>query len=226
MCFSVQADLVVGLALVPVGVLTLREVRRPRELVFAALPLLFAVHQLVEALVWAGTNGDVSTTVEHAATMAYLVFAMPVLPILVPLGVLLLEPRGSRLRVAGFVVLGAAVSAYFAFVLLTEPVSVAVHPYGLEYETGVRNGGLWVTLYIVAVIGPSLLSGYSSIVAFGLLNLVGLTVVAIVYAEAFVSLWCVYAAVASVLILRHMIHRRRLPDLHRLAGRPLVPGHP
>jgi len=51
-CFSVEADLVAGAALLPIGVVTLREVRHVRELPFAALPLLFAAHQLVEALVW------------------------------------------------------------------------------------------------------------------------------------------------------------------------------
>ena len=46
-CFSVEADLVAGAALVPVGVLSLREVKKPDELPFAALPLLFALHQFV-----------------------------------------------------------------------------------------------------------------------------------------------------------------------------------
>ncbi|MCW2764198.1 MAG: hypothetical protein JWO11_157, partial [Nocardioides sp.] len=71
MCFSVEADLVAGVALLPVGVLALREVRHPREVPFAALPLLFALHQLVEAVVWAGTEGRVSADLQHAATLAY-----------------------------------------------------------------------------------------------------------------------------------------------------------
>ena len=82
---------------------------------------------------------------------------------------------------------------------------------------------MWTVLYVVAVIGPSLLSGYPSIVAFGVLNLVGLSVVALVYDEAFTSLWCVWAACTSLLVLLHMVRRRRLPDEHRLRGEPLVP---
>ncbi len=46
MCFSLQADLVAGAALVPIAVLSLREVRTRRELPFALLPALFCVHQL------------------------------------------------------------------------------------------------------------------------------------------------------------------------------------
>lgn len=219
MCFSVEADVVAGLLLLPVGVLSLREVRRPRELPFASLPLLFAVHQLVEAVVWAGTEGSVSSAVQHAAAVAYLIFALPVLPTLMPLAVLLLEPQGARLRVAPFVALGAVVSAYLAFVLATNPIQVVARPHALSYIVGLPHENVWTVLYIVAVIGPSLLSGYPSIVAFGVLNLVGLTFLGIAYVEGFASLWCVWAGLTSVLILLHMVRRRRLTDEHRLHGR-------
>ena len=51
MCFSVQADLAAGVLLLPVAAVSLREVRHVRELPFAAVPLLLALHQLVEAVV-------------------------------------------------------------------------------------------------------------------------------------------------------------------------------
>ncbi|MCW2795494.1 DUF6629 family protein [Nocardioides sp.] len=220
MCFSVEADLIAGVALLPVGVLALREVRHPREVPFASLPLLFALHQLVEALVWAGASGDVSDGVQRAAALAYVLFALPVLPTLVPLAVLMLEPRDARLRVAPFVALGLVVSAYLTVAVLQGPVEVRVHAHALAYGVGLENVTLWTVLYIAAVIGPSLLSGYPSIVAFGVLNLVGLTVVALLYREAFASLWCVYAACTSVLIVLHMVLRRRLTDPQRLQGQP------
>jgi hypothetical protein len=220
MCFSVEADVVAGLVVLPVGVLALREVRHRRELPFASLPLLFALHQLVEAVVWAGTEGDVSAHAQRVAALLYLLVAMPLLPALVPVAVLLLEPRGSRARVAPFVVLGAVVSAYFAFVVVDGPIRVTAHAHGLAYATGLDHGDLWAVLYIAAVIGPSVLSGYPSIVAFGLVNLVGLSVVAISYQESFASLWCVWAALSSVLILVHLVLRRRMTDPQRLQGEP------
>ncbi len=219
MCFSLESDLVVGLALVPVGVVSLRQVRTPRELPFASLPLVFAAHQLIEALVWAGADGRASPAVQEAATVAYLAIALPLLPLLVPVAVTLLEPRESRRRLLGFVALGALVAAYFTAVLVTSPVSVTAHPYALEYATGVTNGWLWTALYVVSVIGPTLRSSYQSVVVFGFVNLLGLTLVALVHTQGFISLWCVQAAVASLLVLVHMLRRRRLPDADRLAGR-------
>lgn len=222
MCFSLEADLVVGVALLPVAAVSLREVRHVREVPFAALPLLFSLHQFIEAVVWAGVDGHVSAGVQQVAAMAYLIIAFPLLPILFPLSVLLLEPRGARLRVAPFVALGAVVSTYFALAVLTGPIRVVAHPRALAYVAELENGVQWTGLYVIAVIGPSLLSGYRSLVAFGVLNLIGLSTVALVYAEAFTSIWCVYAALTSVFIAAHMVLRRRLPDSDRLQGHATV----
>jgi hypothetical protein len=218
MCFSVTADLTVGAVLLPVAVLSLREVRRWREVPFASVPLVFAVHQFIEAAIWAGLGGEISPEATHLAVRAYLFIAMPLLPTLIPLSVLLLEPRDARLRVSPFVALGLVVSAYLAFVVLVRPVGVVEHPHALVYQTEVQNQYIWAVLYVIAVIGPALMSGYPSIVAFGALNLVALIVVAVFYLEAFASLWCIYAAAVSALVFLHMVRRRRLSDPHRLHG--------
>ncbi|TAM69166.1 MAG: hypothetical protein EPN51_09795 [Mycobacterium sp.] len=216
MCFSMTADLVVGAGLVPVAVATLREVKHWREVPFALLPTVFAVHQFIEAAVW--PNSVVSPGMAHLAMLAYVFIALPLLPALVPWAILMLEPCGARLRVAPFAVLGIVVSVYLAVVVLTEPVKVTRGPHALQYQTGVDGGYVWAGLYVIAVIGPALMSGYRSIVVFGLANLVGLIVVALLYVHAFASLWCIYAATLSVLALVHMVRRRRLPDPHRYHG--------
>ncbi|OBF07598.1 hypothetical protein A5730_12240 [Mycobacterium sp. ACS4054] len=216
MCFSITADLVVGTALVPVAVASLREVKHWREVPFASLPAVFSVHQFLEAAVW--PNRVVSAGFANFAMHAYVFIALPVLPLLVPVAILMLEPRGARLRVAPFAVLGAVVSAYLAVVVLAKPVGVTRCPHVLEYQTASRDSYLWAVLYILAVIGPALMSGYRSIVVFGLANLVGLVLVAMFYFEAFASVWCIYAAVMSVLVLVHMVRRRRMPDPHRYRG--------
>jgi hypothetical protein len=218
MCFSENADLVAGAALTPIGLASLREVRCWREVPFASLPMLFALHQFVEAFVWGAADGHVSQHVGHAAAIAYVVFALPVLPTLLPLSVLLLEPRTVRLRVAPFVTIGVVVSSYLAVALATHGVTVTVHEHSLGYGTGLSDGVFWAVLYVLAVVGPSILSGYRSIVAFGVFNLVGLIVVAALYVEAFASFWCILAGITSALVLLHMHRRRKLPDADRIHG--------
>src|SRR5476651_2056475 len=98
MCFSPEADFTAGVVIAGVGVETLRRVRARRELIVAALPLLFGIHQLVEGFVWLGLRGQVSTGLGDAAKEAYIVFAHAVLPIIVPVGFMLVEPNDRRAR--------------------------------------------------------------------------------------------------------------------------------
>jgi hypothetical protein len=216
MCFSVTADLVAGAALTPVAVLSLREVRHWREAPFASLPAVFAAHQLIEAFVWAQLEGNVSPRVGQLAALVYVFIAWPLLPALVPTSVMLLEPRERARRVAPFVAIGLVVAAYLAYVVLTRPVGVVVHPHCLEYRTGVGHPLVWATLYVVAICGALVVSSYPLVRVFGALNLVGLIMVSMVYFEAFTSLWCAYAAFASLAVWLHMRSRRGLPDRDRL----------
>ena len=220
-CFSMTADVVAGAALVPVAVRSLREVKHRSELLFALLPAIFALHQFLEVAVWAGLDGDVPAGVANFAMRGYLFIAWPLLPIYVPLALLMLENQRAGRRVLPFVALGAVVSVYLSYVVLANPVAVIQHSHGLEYDTAVRHPLVWAVLYIVAVIGPALVSGYHSIVAFGVLNLVGLIVVAVFYFESFASLWCVFASASSILILVHMIRRRQVPDALRAHADPV-----
>jgi hypothetical protein len=222
MCFSVTADLVAGAALTPVAVLSLREVRRWREVPFAALPAVFAAHQLIEAFVWAQLSGDVSPRVGQLAALVYVFIAWPLLPALVPTSVMLLEPRERARRVAPFVAIGWVVAAYLAYVVLARPVLVVEHPHCLEYQTGVAHPLVWATLYVVAICGALVVSSYGLVRVFGVLNLLGLIVVSMIYFAAFTSLWCAYAAVASLAVWLHMRSRRGLPDPERLRGETLV----
>jgi hypothetical protein len=223
-CFSATADLVAGGVLVPLGVLSLAQVRHPREAAYAALPLLLGAHQLVESLVWKGSEGEVDSATAHAAAVAYVVFALPVLPLLVPLAVLLLDP-GRRRWIAPFVALGAVVCAVMAHAVATHGVRVDVHPHALVYHVGLPRPELWTGLYVLAVMGACLVSHYPGVKLFGLLNLVGITVVALAYREAFASLWCVYAALASLVVLWHMLQRRHHEaELEERRGRRDVEG--
>ncbi len=86
MCFSVEADVVAGAFLLPMAVVSLREVRQARELPFASLPLLFALHQLAEAVIWATYDEHaVSAPRGHVAVWVYVGFALVVAPTLFPL---------------------------------------------------------------------------------------------------------------------------------------------
>jgi hypothetical protein len=65
MCFSATANFGGSGVLGAVGVVTFTKVKHRRELPFAALPTLFAVHQFIEGFVWLGLDGILSPEVAH-----------------------------------------------------------------------------------------------------------------------------------------------------------------
>jgi hypothetical protein len=67
MCFSAEADFAVAAAVAPVGVATVRAAARPQDLLLAALPLLLALHQLTEGVVWLGLQGGAPGGLRDAA---------------------------------------------------------------------------------------------------------------------------------------------------------------
>src|SRR6202034_1662816 len=106
MCFSATANFVGSGVLGAVGVVTLTKVKHRRELLFASLPALFAVHQFIEGFVWLGLDGVLSPTVAHNMGAAFVLYAQGLLPFLMPLSVLLFEPDAkSRRRMLPFLVL-------------------------------------------------------------------------------------------------------------------------
>ncbi len=64
--------------------MTLAEVKHRRELLFAAMPCLFALHQFTEGFVWLGLNGTLPAIVTHDAGAAYILYAQGLLPFLLP----------------------------------------------------------------------------------------------------------------------------------------------
>ena len=73
MCFSPEVDALAGLVVGAVAIDAVRHVRRPSDRPLAALPVIFAAHQLVEALVWWSLQGRLPEVVGYLAVLAYLV---------------------------------------------------------------------------------------------------------------------------------------------------------
>jgi hypothetical protein len=200
-CFSPQADLASAALIAPVGVLALRAARSRRELPLASLPALFALHQAIEAVVWLGLRGHVGAGVQQAAALTYLLFAQVVLPVLVPAAFLLLERDPHRRRaIAGLTAAGVAVGAYLLSTIVLHPVGVLAADHVVVYVTRTQLDGLLAVVYVTAVCGPALLSSDGTLRLFGVVNLAGVLLAALVRYEAVTSVWCTYAALASVLV--------------------------
>ena len=218
MCFSAEADLVTGVAVSFVGVDALRHVTTAREYPLAALPLLFAVHQLIEVFVWWGVDGQVAWSVARGAIFVYLVVAF-VLPIVVPVSVLRVESKPRRRELMALCVgLGLGVSTLLLVGLTDGPVGAQDAGHRIAYEIGGHYGVVLAVLYVIACCGALLASSSRAIVAFGAANLVAVSVLAYLTAGNIASLWCAWAAVSSVAIALHLRARGRVRLLRAVAS--------
>ncbi|MFE7563313.1 DUF6629 family protein [Kitasatospora sp. NPDC057500] len=208
MCWSARADLVVGGAVTAVGVLCLvrnHRAGRPERLPLAALPLVLGVHQLIEAAVWLGADGDLPAAPAAWARTAWAVIALPLLPLLVPVGVrrAAVDAGPSRRRLlTALVLLGLLVAVPLAHAIATRPVGVTAHAHTLDYRIGIPHPALLLSGYLLATVGALLISGDRRLRHLGLFTAAGALACALLWRLAFISTWCALAALASALLLR------------------------
>lgn len=215
MCFSATANFTGSAVLGVIGVATLAEVKHRREFLFAAMPLLFAVHQVVEGFVWLGLDNTLPAYVAHDAGAAFVLYAQGLLPFLLPLSVYLIEPTQHRQRrMFWFVLLGGGLMLYILWGLTAYPLQVSARSHSIVYFNPVTTTVAVAVLYVIATCGALLFSGFRDLVVLGVANIIGLLVVMVVMSYAFTSIWCAYAAVISVLIYFHF--RRRPHRAHAL----------
>ena len=87
--------------------------------------------------------------------------------------------------------------------LTAYPSEVSVKGNSLVYINQATNNTWVAVLYVIATCGSLFFSKIRVMVLFGVANLAILLTVMAVKRYAFTSLWCAYAAVASVIILAY-----------------------
>src|ERR1700690_3273936 len=154
MCFSATANFVGSGVLGAVGAVTLTKVRHRRELLFAALPMLFALHQFIEGFVWLGLDGIMSPTVAHNMGSAFMLYAQGLLPFLLPLSVLLFEPNApSRRRMLPFLALGTGTTLYILWALTAYPLQLGIKGNSIVYINQATNNTAVALFYVIATCG-------------------------------------------------------------------------
>ena len=207
MCFSATASVSAGARLLGLGTLTLNAARRPCELPLAAIPLLFALQQLSEDVIWLTFRYE-APLLNTVMTHAYSFFSHVLWPAYIPLAVLLIEPPGLRRRLLlAFVVGGLAVGVYLLYVLAA--FGVASRPTGqhIEYVSPHFFAAVVMTLYLLSTTVSPLLSTHRMVKLFGVLALVSFGGAYFFYATWFISVWCFFAALLSVTVYFYFVLR-------------------
>lgn len=196
-------------ALFIVAMMTYSKVSTPREVLFASLPMLFALHQFTQGFVWLGMYDIIGPRPLQLAEGIFVFYAQGLLQFLVPLSLWLIEPSGWRKQLIGVLtVIGGALTVYTLYGLAHEPTTVYVHDHLLVYVNPWTHKTWVAVVYVLTTCGSLILSRSIAIQLFGFVNLLGLTLVFLLTPYAFTSLWCLYAATVSVLLYFYFVERR------------------
>jgi hypothetical protein len=213
MCFSATASLLSTGLTGAVGIVSLSRANGLRELPLAATPLIFAVQQGIEGLLWLSLPQASDGSISTGLTFAFLIIAEVFWPVFAPIAALVIEPDKRRRHLMLFcLAIGVGVGAYLLWLIVNQPHSAAILDGHLVYVTEYRHSDVVGLAYLAATALPLLLSSRRTIIALGIIVLVGSATAYAFYWEAFVSVWCFFAAAASVIIVSHFewAHRRRL----------------
>lgn len=212
MCFSATASFTAGITLSVLGVATLRQVPSRREFLLGTFPLLFAIQQFSEGVVWLTLGQDSFNPINSLVTYIFLFFATVIWPILCPLSIYLLEPSVVKRKISlGLAILGIAFGIYLFGFVLRYGVDLAKFSGNLLYDLNFipfYEGNKY--LYLIVTAFPFLLASEFQLKLFGAFVIFSFSMSEFFYKVTFVSVWCFFAAVLSAglyFIVRELKHR-------------------
>ena len=204
MCFSATASFSAGILLLGIGALALKSVRSPCEWPMAAVPLLFAFQQLSEGVIWL-TFAHEAPRLNAAMTQFYSFFSHALWPAYIPFAILLLEPPGPRRSVLGaFFAAGFLVGAYLLIMMFAFPIVSRPTGQHIEYVAPHFFAATVMTLYLLSTTVSPMFSTHRLLKLFGVLSLLSFGAAYFFYATWFISVWCLFAAILSVIIVLHL----------------------
>ncbi len=220
MCFSASASFIAGAALTVVGVASVSQVRKPVHLVFAAMPLFFAIQQFCEGFVWLSLSNPDFVGWHLFAKYSFLIFAQVIWPFFIPLAFLLIEPDPKRRKIIRyFLFAGIADSLILSYRLFFFPSLAQIDGCHISYEIGAFKAMQIVTgvLYVGAIVIAPFFSSWRSGIALAVVNVVSLVVTQVFYEAYLVSVWCFFAAAQSVIVFFVMREIKRTSKFSQLA---------
>jgi hypothetical protein len=203
MCFSAGASFGASAVLSVIGVAVIKKVKSPDQILFASIPLIFAVQQFSEGFVWLALSYPAFASLGKVSSYTFLVFAQMVWPLCVPISIVMQEKDVNRKKILKlFAGIGVLVSAYYAHRLWMYGVHATIAGHHVAYKQVYPDswGHVADMLYGIATITPTFLSKTKRMWTFGLAISISYMITAIVYANYILSVWCFFASIMSILI--------------------------
>lgn len=203
MCFSATASFGSAAILAVIGIASVRKTTRQTQMPFAGIPFIFAIQQFAEGCVWLSLTKNTYAEWQEPSSNLFLLFALVIWPIWIPLSILLLEKNNHRKSILYFLLaIGVLVAGYFSYSLLSSPVIAKIGNSHISYKLA-YPGSLFTSsnlLYGLATILPSLITSAKRTWLLGMFVILSYTATRIFFPENIISVWCYFAALISCVV--------------------------
>ncbi|WP_295648826.1 DUF6629 family protein [uncultured Mucilaginibacter sp.] len=207
MCFSASASFGAGAVLLAMGVTSLKKCSKPSQILFASIPLFFALQQITEGFLWVSLLHPSFALCRWPATYLFLLFAQIIWPVWVPLSIRLLEKDPNRKKWLNMALgTGLLVSVYLAFRMVTQHVGASIIGWHVVYDIGEPDPVLHssTVLYFIATVAPSFISSVKKMWIFGISATLAYIISYIFFEHYLISVWCFLAAIMSSAVITIM----------------------
>jgi len=204
MCFSAGASFGASAVLGTIGVISLKKVLEPTQRPFAMIPLIFAVQQFSEGMLWIGLSHPVAAAWSHFPVYIFLIFAQLIWPVWVPYAVFRLEKDPVRKRILQvLLIIGLFISCYLLYCMFVYRVSAEIRSGHIHYSLSFPIALAWISsvLYFMPTVASLFVSGVKKMPMLGAAILISFLVTKIFFEDFLISVWCFFAAILSLVVL-------------------------
>lgn len=202
MCFSATVSFVTSLGLIIIGALSVVQSNR-KQLMFAAIPLLFGIQQFAEGLLWIFLRYNYNYGIS-IATNVFLTFAFIIWPAWMPWSISLMEPNRYKkifMKILGWIGIFWSLSILIILVIngSSAIISQGNIKYILNFPVALTNK--WaVAAYLIITTVPMFISSKKGLWLFGIATIASCLISYGLWNVGFVSVWCFFAAILSTMI--------------------------
>ena len=203
MCFSAEASFTAGAVLTVVGIAAQTKVHRSSQVLFAGVPLIFAVQQFSEGILWSVLPGGAYPGLEKIAAYIFLLIARAGWPLIIPLAFLLMEQDKKRQN-AMRILFAAGIFTSLCYVgsLIFLNFRTVISGHHIRYITDFPwfYSNIVQAAYLFSTVTPLFISSIRGTRPLGILMAVSCILSFILFTEYTTSVWCFFAAILSIVI--------------------------
>lgn len=176
------------------------------------MPVLFAVQQICEGVVWLSFGDPVFERFRQVAMYIFLAIAQAGWPLFIPLFVLVAETNAKRKKILAFFAgAGVIAAVFFTWCLLQFDARIGMHPYHIQYDLDFPLSHTWYygILYFIPAMLPTFVSSLKPMRILGALLFCSYLISRIFFHDFIVSVWCFFGALSSLTSLSVILEMKK-----------------